>query len=74
TEATNESGFTALPGGSRFNDGAFLSIGNSGLWWSSTETIMTFAWDRHMGYNYSNVYRHYFNKEKGFSVRCVRDN
>ena len=41
--ATNTSGFTALPGGSRTNDGTFYSIGGYGYWWSSTEGTGT-AW------------------------------
>jgi uncharacterized protein (TIGR02145 family) len=39
-EATNESGFTALPGGGRhFNMGTFFYIGINGVWWSSSEGI-----------------------------------
>ena len=32
TEATNESGFTALPGGYRDNSGYFYSMGYNGSW------------------------------------------
>ena len=35
--ATNESGFTALPGGYRYGSGTFFDIGSTGNWWSSTE-------------------------------------
>jgi uncharacterized protein (TIGR02145 family) len=38
TGATNETGFTALPGGFRNFDGAFVFIGNYGHWWSATES------------------------------------
>jgi len=34
--ATNETGFTALPGGYNASSG-FILIGSNGLWWSSTE-------------------------------------
>src|SRR5574344_393885 len=37
TGATNETGFTALPGGYRNFSGTFLDIGNYGYWWSATE-------------------------------------
>ncbi|MBA7544886.1 hypothetical protein ES705_37247 [subsurface metagenome] len=36
TGATNESGFTALPGGGRSLNGTFGYVGSSGGWWSST--------------------------------------
>jgi Fibrobacter succinogenes major domain (Fib_succ_major). len=71
--ATNETGFTALPGGYRYYSGAYSSIGSYGLWWSSTETSSTSAWGRHMHYAYSDVLRTNFNKPSGFSVRCSRD-
>jgi uncharacterized protein (TIGR02145 family) len=70
-EATNESGFAGLPGGSRNTDGLFLYIGNFGYWWSSTED--TFAWNRLLNYYNGNVNRFSFNKGFGFSVRCLRD-
>ena len=73
TGATNETGFTALPGGNRNYFGTFIDIGLYGYWWSATEYSATDAWYRVMNYDYSNVYSNYFNKEVGFSVRCVRD-
>ena len=42
--ATNETGFTALPGGVRLVNGNFLNIGNSTGWWSTTESDATYAW------------------------------
>ncbi len=73
TGATNETGFTALPGGNRSNSGAFDTVGSNGYWWSATEFIATYAWYRNLYYIGSNVYRYYDGKEVGFSVRCVRD-
>jgi len=73
TGATNETGFTALPGGGRASDGSFGSIGGDGYWWSATEYDATLAWNRYLVNYYSNVYRVNYNKELGFSVRCVRD-
>lgn len=72
-EATDETGFTALPGAYRLNNGGFFNIGNNGSWWSATEYNTTIAWSSSM-YNYlRDFYRSYNNKELGFSVRCVRD-
>ncbi len=73
TEATNESGFTALPGGYRLDDGTFSYIGGYGYWWSSTQYDTLFAWHRYLGYSDSDVLRCSSHKVLGFSVRCLRD-
>lgn len=73
TGATNETGFTALPGGYRLSNGTFLNIGYYGFWWSATEGDAARAWNRDMVYNFSGVGRDDLSKEVGFSVRCLRD-
>ena len=72
TGATNESGFTALPGGS-YNSGYFDGIGFYGNWWSATEYGTNYAWYRDLLYNSSDVVGNSYYKSLGFSVRCVRD-
>ena len=72
--ATNESGFTALPGGYRYNyPGTFYSLGCHGYWWSSTEYSSSGAVFRYLYYGGSYFYMYYGTKDGGFSVRCVRD-
>jgi uncharacterized protein (TIGR02145 family) len=71
TDATNESGFTALPGGGRDGNGLFGTLGWYGDWWSSTEGNTILAWDRYIDYDYSIVFRSNFQKSNGNSVRCV---
>lgn len=73
TGATNETGFTALPGGLCASSDVFGYIGSHGFWWSATEYSASDAWNRCMTYSNSNVYRSYFDEEVGFSVRCLRD-
>ncbi|MEI6436426.1 MAG: fibrobacter succinogenes major paralogous domain-containing protein [Bacteroidota bacterium] len=73
TGATNETNFTALPGGDRVGNGTYGYIGSYGYWWSSTVYSAADAWLRAMGYNYPNVSSYSYNKRTGFSVRCVRD-
>ena len=73
TGATNETGFTALPGGVRGGTGAFYGIGYYGYWWSATEGSAAIAWFRGMFYDGSDVLSYDNYKEVGFSVRCVRD-
>jgi len=73
TDATNVSGFTALPGGYRLYNGDYYDMGYYGDFWSSTESNSLSAWYRLLGYGNSDVYRLYYNKQNGFSVRCIRD-
>jgi len=72
TGATNEKGFTALPGGYHY-DGAFLSIGYIGSWWSATKLNEIYAWYRKMYYNSSIVKSYNYKMREGFSVRCIKD-
>jgi uncharacterized protein (TIGR02145 family) len=72
--ATNESGFTALPGGYRSYRGWFGHIGHYGRWWSSTECSSATAWYRGVASGFdSKVDRNSPFKTDGFSVRCVSD-
>jgi uncharacterized protein (TIGR02145 family) len=74
TGATNETGFTALPGGSRNYAGAFATdIGNNGYWWNSTESSTTNANSEIMYYYNSNVSSSAPLKGGGYSIRCVKD-
>lgn len=75
TDATNETGFTGLPGGyyndlnERFND-----IESYGYWWSATENDTDRAFYRVLLYLNSDVLRLNSDKAMGLSVRCVKDN
>jgi uncharacterized protein (TIGR02145 family) len=75
TGATNETGFSAIPGGSREWNGPFLSLYSSGWWWtSSSSSDGSFAWDRYMAANDAAVHRNFsYNMGNGLSVRCIRD-
>jgi len=70
--ATNEAGFTALPGGIRGSSGGYGDRGDFGYWWSSTESNTTEAWYRSIGFLFEDVERLSIgNKHTGFSVRCI---
>ena len=73
TDATNESGFTGLPGGYRYHDGYYYGIGDFGSWWSSTESNTFCAWYRNLLYYDGRAHRANDDKRFGFSVRCLRD-
>ncbi len=73
TGATNITGFSALPGGFRYDYGAFAAMGVSGCWWSSTAFVATDSWCRSMDYSTAAVARADDYRTFGLSVRCVRD-
>lgn len=73
TEATNSSGFTALPGGFRIASGPFYPIGGSSKWWSSSEYSTNDARERNLIYNNGIAYIGWGDKTNGYSVRCLKD-
>ena len=74
TGATNETGFTALPGGHRYYAGyLFYNKGLIATWWSSTENGIPFAYYREIRWESSAFTRYGFEKGQGLSIRCVKD-
>lgn len=64
---SNESGFSALPGGA-FNPDFW------GGWWSFSQKSRWDAWLRNLEYNNGSVKRSYNSKTTPNSVRCLKDN
>ena len=71
TGATNESGFTALPGGFRSVSAGYSSLGELGYFWSSTNYWSPLY--RGLITNGSDIYRDDSYDNYGFSVRCIKD-
>lgn len=72
--ASNSSSFSGLPGGHRNNIGGFNYIGQYGYWWSATELDANFSFLRYLSYNNDDITRYsLYNKNYGFSVRCLKD-
>jgi uncharacterized protein (TIGR02145 family) len=76
--ATNETGFTALPGGYRTNSGYWVGLGTFGAWWTSTEDLYLDPYSD--AYSYS-IYNNSIvfgagggsNRKHALSVRCVKN-
>lgn len=73
TGATNETGFTALPGGGRWMIGRFDLLGRNGYLWSSTEDLLLEAVAWRMGSSQNSLERVGTLKKNGFNVRCLKD-
>jgi len=72
--ATNESGFTGLPGSHRLGiAGQYGFIGVGAEFWTSTPFDTTAAWYRGLNFNHTIVVESAFYYDYGLSVRCVKD-
>jgi len=72
--ATNETKFTALPGGIRNRTGQFFAIGNDGYWWSSNSYDSSNGGYRGLSFFDSFItFSNGIYKVSGLSVRCLRN-
>ncbi len=73
TGATDEYGFTALPGGYRSSaNGTFVNLSYYGVWWSATGTIGSIGRLLLENTTATADYNHDI-QTQGFSVRCIMD-
>ena len=76
TDATNSSGFTALPGGMRLDDGSFDGLANYAFFWSSSRGEGNWAWNHYLTYDGGYIgsgSSGYDYTPYGLSVRCVKE-
>ncbi len=71
--ATNNSGFTGLPGGLRNNTSVFEFIQENGLWWTTTNFSSTLIWSTYLWYAFAGVDHNPLYKRYGLSIRCVKN-
>jgi len=69
--ATNTSGFTALPAG--YYDNSYQYFASRAIFWTTT-TTGSYGYYHYLSYNSAKVYKYYYYKSKGYSVRCLKDN
>ncbi|NVO19868.1 MAG: fibrobacter succinogenes major paralogous domain-containing protein [Bacteroidetes bacterium] len=69
----NSSGFTAVPGGFRWDYGAFGNLGSITYWWTGTESGSTSAYFRLLYSDSVDEHKASDLKGLGLSVRCVKD-
>ncbi len=72
TGATNESGFTALPGG-EYDDTHYQLLHEYAVMWSSTETSGTYCKYRYLAYNDEALHTYNYYKDFRYSVRCIKN-
>lgn len=73
-EATNESGFSALPGGVRnATTGNFAGLGSTGSWWTATQSGGENAWVWGLSTMNGSIPNYDLDKNTGLSVRCIKN-
>ena len=73
TAATNETGFTGLPGGLRWENGRFRLLSERGFFWSSSVSGFTDAWPYMLYYLDGFIYRVNHPRYIGGSLRCLKE-
>ena len=76
TGATNSSGFTALAGGEfdgYYTPQVFQYLGIYAVFWTSTQTVATRAWERYLSYNNVISGKAEWYKVMKYSIRCIKD-
>ncbi len=71
--ATNNTGFTGLPGGYRRTNGSYENLHDGGIWWTGTEVSLVHARYRTLYHALECAGRGYRNKWEGVSVRCLEN-
>ncbi len=73
-DASNETGFTALPGGflSTINE-KFFSVGKNAMWWGSSESNYENGMLVVIDYRNTDLTLSFVQKDMGISVRCIKD-
>lgn len=72
--ATNESGFSAIPGGfRRRRSGTYEGINGGCYLWSSTDYMFNEVSHRVLSSFTSNIYHSGIHKRNGMSIRCIQD-
>jgi len=72
--ATNESGFTALPGGIRYENGSFKEVSITGQFWTSQISYdSTYTFKRYISHGSAYCFHGVCEFNTGLSVRCVKD-
>ncbi|MBT4338344.1 MAG: hypothetical protein HOD63_07130 [Bacteroidetes bacterium] len=72
TGATNETGFTALPCGSR-GPISFMMLGKIAYWWSSYEKVTGHLQGRYIKHDEAKFGPNVNEKIRGFSIRCIKE-
>lgn len=73
TNATNASGFSAVPGGYRSQYGAYTQMSFGAYYWAGQSAGSNDGWFSQLRYDFNNLTGNIFDGRFGASVRCIKD-
>lgn len=73
TGATNESLFSGLPAGCRYDGGNFANLEKYAYWWTATQLDNQYGWYQSTNYLSDNLVKNYTKKQAGYSIRCLKN-
>lgn len=73
SNATNASGFSAVPGGYRSQYGVYTQMSFGAYYWAGQSAGSNDGWFSQLRYDYNNLTGNIFDGRFGASVRCIKD-
>ena len=73
TNATNASGFSAVPGGYRSQYGVYTQMSFGAYYWAGQSAGSNDGWFSQLRYDYNNLTGNIFDGRFGAAVRCIKD-
>lgn len=69
----NATGFSALPGGFRDNEGDFYMRNANGYYWTNNGSFELYHWSARMFQAFADIRRDEVFKQYGFSIKCIKE-
>ncbi|MGQ7945408.1 fibrobacter succinogenes major paralogous domain-containing protein [Flavobacterium sp. WC2509] len=73
TTGNNATGFNALPGGFRDNEGGFYMLKANGYYWTDNGSFELYHWSARMFQAFADVRRDEVFKQYGFAIKCIKE-
>lgn len=73
TVGNNATGFTALPGGYRDDQGNFYMLRSNGYYWIRNGSFEFYNWSDRMFQAFADIRRDSVFKRYGFSIKCIKE-
>jgi uncharacterized protein (TIGR02145 family) len=69
----NATGFSALPGGYRDEEGNFYMLKSNGYYWTTNSSFELYHWSSRLFQAFADVRRDAVFKQYGFSIKCIKE-